>query len=173
MNPLSNEKGFTLVEILAAIVVFAFGMLALFRLQAATVVSNTTANEFTLAATFAQNRMEELMDTAYDSLADTNGDGTNMDADGDGIADDGNNFGLDKAGQGVADYCININAKTQTVTEPCPTTNPTPNDFRISQNIAVDQPLANTKTISVNVTWIDSKGKSHRYNLTSTKAVAY
>jgi len=173
MNPLNNEKGFTLVEILAAIVVFSFGMLALFRLQAATVVSNTTANEFTVAATIAQNRMETLMDTAYDSLTDRTGDGTNQDADGDGIADDGNNFGLDNTGDAASDECRTVNVKANTDTGGCAAALIPGITYQVSQNIAVDQPLANSKTISVVVTWKDSKGTTHKYNLISTKAVAY
>ncbi|MEN6440045.1 MAG: prepilin-type N-terminal cleavage/methylation domain-containing protein [Syntrophobacter sp.] len=179
MNPLCNEKGFTLVEILAAIVVFAFGMLALFKLQAATVVSNTNAHELTQAAAFAQNRLERIMTWPYDDpgsggsyLRDTNGNGTGQDANSDGIDDNGGNFGLDDTGA-AADDCITWDASTSAETGNCTDALTPGTQYRISHNIAVDQPLANTKTISVVVTWLDGKGKSHTYTLQSSKAVGY
>lgn len=181
MNPLRSEKGFTLVEILAAIVVFAFGMLALFKLQVATVTSNTKAHGLTQAAAFAQNRLETLMTWSYDDpgsgsttwLRDTNGNGTNQDTGvPDGIDDDGGNFGLDDTGTD-ADGCITWDTKTNAETGNCTDALTPGTQYRISHNIAVDQQLANTKTVSVIVTWLDGKGGSHSYTLQSTKAVGF
>jgi len=75
----SRREGFTLVEVLAAVVVFAFGVLALYRLQSAGVQSNTFSNDLTQAITLAQDRMELLMSLPYNNSdirqKDNNGDG--------------------------------------------------------------------------------------------------
>jgi len=82
----SRREGFTLVEVLAAVVVFAFGVLALYRLQSAGVQSNTFSNDLTQAITLAQDRMELLMSLPYNNSdvrqKDNNGDGDNGNADG-------------------------------------------------------------------------------------------
>ena len=60
-----NQRGFTLLEVVAAIVAFAFGSLALYRLQAATIMGNSFSNELTRGNALAQDRMERLMALPY------------------------------------------------------------------------------------------------------------
>ncbi len=200
--PFSNERGFTLVEILVAVVVFAFGMLALCRLQAASVVSNATSQELTQANVLAQGRMETIMSWLYDNpgnglpwLDDVTGDGTGKDLDED-ADDDSNNkgivpfifksadygFGINNTTADLtgitppsavtADGCITINAKTNAVSD-CSAALNRSVDFRIFHNIVVGQPIPTTKTFRVIVVWLDGKGAPHSTSLTSTKAVAY
>ena len=65
----SNEKGFSLVEILIAITVFAIGILAVGNMQIAAIKGNYFANDLTKATTLAQDRMEKLISLSYtDSL---------------------------------------------------------------------------------------------------------
>jgi len=61
----SNEKGFSLIEILIAITVFAIGILAVGGMQIAAIKGNSFANDLTKATTLAQDRMEELIGLSY------------------------------------------------------------------------------------------------------------
>jgi prepilin-type N-terminal cleavage/methylation domain-containing protein len=183
MKMLFEQKGFTLVEILAAIMVFAFGMLALYRLQAATLVSGSFSNEISQAAALGQDRMEVLMSRPYDRavidplLLDGDGDGTGQDTNEDGqddIAANGTEFGLDDEGA-AAEGCITIDARTNVVTNNCSAALRAGIDYRISHNIAVDQHYVGTRTIRVVVRWsgIQDKGSAatHSVSLTSVKAI--
>ncbi len=173
-----DQKGFTLLEVVAAIAVFAFGMLALFRLQGATAMSNSLSSEITQASVLAENRIETLMGWPYSDpggggnwLRDVNGDGTGKDGNGDGFDDGGNNFGLTKTGAN-ADGCITVNIQNNVVSD-CTAALVKGRDYRISHNVAVDQPLINNKTISVIVNWLDAKDLSHTVTLTSIKSGNY
>ena len=66
---ISDERGFSLIEILIAITVFAIGILAVGKMQIATIKGNSFANDLTKASTLAQDRMERLIGLSYtDSL---------------------------------------------------------------------------------------------------------
>jgi prepilin-type N-terminal cleavage/methylation domain-containing protein len=162
MMPLSNPKGFTLLEVLAAIMVFALGVLALYRLQAATVTSNAFSYEVTQASILAQGRMEELMGVTYDNLNDVDGDGEG---------------GLDDTGQpdpgnpaGAADSCMTVTVKADPTTHvlgyvvanDCTAALRPVVDYRIANNIALNDLLGNVTTIQVIATWVDSKRVTHR-----------
>ena len=56
-----NQSGFTLIEIMIAMVVFSIGLLGVAAMQIAAVKGNSSSNGLTEAATIAQNKMEELM----------------------------------------------------------------------------------------------------------------
>jgi len=73
----SNQQGFTLIEVMIAIVVLAIGILGVVTMQTSTTGFNSTAHALTGAATVAADRMEMLKALPYDdpSLQDTNGDG--------------------------------------------------------------------------------------------------
>jgi len=60
-----REKGFTLVEILIALTIFAIGMLAIANMQVWGIVGNATAKWHTEAATWASDRIERLMTLDY------------------------------------------------------------------------------------------------------------
>jgi len=55
------EKGFTLVEIMVAIVVLSIGFFAAASMQISAVSTNSSANHITEATNLAQSRLEELM----------------------------------------------------------------------------------------------------------------
>ena len=55
-----NNKGFTLIEILIAICILGFGLLATAQMQAMAIKGNAFANKTTMGSTLAQNKMEEL-----------------------------------------------------------------------------------------------------------------
>jgi type IV pilus assembly protein PilV len=74
----TTEKGFTLSEVLVAVVVLSLGLLGLARMHIAAIQVNTIASRLTQGTTLAQDRTERLMALSYDDamLADTTGQGT-------------------------------------------------------------------------------------------------
>jgi type II secretory pathway pseudopilin PulG len=59
-KPAAGEAGFTLVEALCAIVILAFGLIAVTNLLLVASTSNTTANMSTAATTLAAQQLENL-----------------------------------------------------------------------------------------------------------------
>ena len=57
----SHEQGFTLIEILLAVAVLSFGLLAVSSLQGSAIRGNLMALDRTEAVAWAQNQMEALM----------------------------------------------------------------------------------------------------------------
>jgi type IV pilus assembly protein PilV len=64
--PFSNSKGFTLIEVLIAMVVFLIGFLAVGAMQISAVNSNTHARMRTEATVLAADVAEQLMALPYD-----------------------------------------------------------------------------------------------------------
>jgi len=129
-----NQNGFTLIEVLITLVIFAFGILGMNAMQISAIKGNSKGRQVSEAATVAADYIEAflMMDYSDSDLNDDDGDGTNQDADSDGTDDDGGNFGLDDL------------------------TNPDGADDRngdgvndIFWNVAIDHPLPNTKTIKI------------------------
>jgi prepilin-type N-terminal cleavage/methylation domain-containing protein len=67
-----KEKGFTLVEVLIAVMVLAIAFLAMYQMQAMAVRGNETGNQVTIATMLAQDKMEEIRNTAYDNVISIN-----------------------------------------------------------------------------------------------------
>lgn len=143
MNSPKKEAGFTLMEILIAIAILAFGLLAVATMQAWSIKGNSQAIGITEGITLAQDKIEEFISLDYNhtDLSDTDNDGTTQDtAPDDGVDDDGGNFGLDNttgAGTAAADHTDSYGR------------------YNIYWNVAVDEPINNIKTIRVIVEWPD------------------
>jgi type IV pilus assembly protein PilV len=60
LNLHTESKGFTLIEVLITLVIMAVSLLALATLMATTTKSNSYGSHITEAATFAQDKLEEL-----------------------------------------------------------------------------------------------------------------
>ncbi len=67
-----NDAGFTMVEVLIALFIFVFGILALGSMQITAMRTNLRARQITEASTLATQQIERLMGTAYEDLADGN-----------------------------------------------------------------------------------------------------
>ena len=62
-----SEKGFTLIEILMALTIFSFGLLAIAGLQVSAIQSNSGANQKTAEALLAQGIMEDILSFPRDN----------------------------------------------------------------------------------------------------------
>jgi len=155
----TDEQGFTLIEILIAITVFAIGILAVGKMQITAIQGNSRANHLTEAATIAQSKMEELISLNYNDplLDDGDLDGTNQDADDDGIDDGGNDFGLNDNTVGNADGTDQYQAVGNL-------------KYNIFWNIAPDEPTTDTKIIRVIVTWRSHGGLTRNVSFDAVKA---
>jgi type IV pilus assembly protein PilV len=146
-----KQEGYSLVEILIAITVLAFGLMAVATMQVTAIKTNASASGMSQGLTLAQAKVEELMNLSYnhsDLLDDGGGinNGTGQDtAPDDGVDDDGGNFGLDDT-TGADGSEANDSRYT------------------IYWNIAVDEPVTNSKTIRVIVTWTE-RGRDKRIAL--------
>ena len=124
----SEEKGFTLVEVLIVICILTFGLLAVASMQTSSIIGNSLASDMTEATAYASERLEILNRLAFidynDSLLN--------DDDGDEVA------GLNHTGNG-ADHVD------------------TQGYYKIYWNISVNALPSNTKTVNVIVQW-ESRG---------------
>jgi type IV pilus assembly protein PilV len=62
----NDQKGFSLIEILIAMTIFAIGVLALAQMQVTAIRGNAFSSTTTDGTTLAQDRIERLMTTPYD-----------------------------------------------------------------------------------------------------------
>jgi prepilin-type N-terminal cleavage/methylation domain-containing protein len=134
----SRDKGFTLLEILIAIAILSFGLLAVATMQTTAIKGNSQAIGITEGVTLAQDKAEELMGQAYANLVDTDNDGTNQDINDDGVDEVGADlkFGLDDTGAAA-------DGSEATGT------------YTVYWNVAVDEPINNVKTVRIIVQWTD------------------
>jgi type IV pilus assembly protein PilV len=128
-----EQRGLTLLEVLVALAIFAFGMLGIAGLQAASMRGNATSIKMTTAVQLASQRVEELLNTAYDDddLADAQDDGAG---------------GLDNDTQTSADHSeLGVQAGDVGRT------------YDLFWNVVDDSPMDNVKTIRVIVAWQDQE----------------
>lgn len=57
---LRNEKGVTLLEVLVAMIILAFGVLSLAPMIVISMIGNSYSNQVTIADAIAQDRLEEI-----------------------------------------------------------------------------------------------------------------
>jgi len=68
MSFLKRSKGFSLIEVLIALVILAISLLALAGLMVTTTKNNSSGAHVTEAATFAQDKLEELKVTPWANI---------------------------------------------------------------------------------------------------------
>jgi type IV pilus assembly protein PilV len=69
MNQWKKEDGFTLIEILIALTIFAVGLLAIAALQTSAISMNSTSNKLTNLSTVAMDQIERLSALPYNDTA--------------------------------------------------------------------------------------------------------
>jgi prepilin-type N-terminal cleavage/methylation domain-containing protein len=67
-RPPAGEKGFTLLEVIIAISILTFGLLAVASMQLTAIRGNYNASNITEATTVAQDRLELFLSQPYDTL---------------------------------------------------------------------------------------------------------
>lgn len=150
----NNEKGFTLIEALVAMVILTIGIMTMYTMQISSIQGNSTASQITTAATSGANQIENIFAMDYTLLVDTDADGTNQDGNDDGIDDNVGNFGLQDA-----QCCPNGNDPAGIPIAGCTAKAdgcaPGPDGYAIYWNVAVDEPMPATKRVVVTVARTD------------------
>ncbi|MDH3213436.1 MAG: prepilin-type N-terminal cleavage/methylation domain-containing protein [Myxococcales bacterium] len=72
-NPKRGSQGFTLIEVMIALGIFAFGMVTLSSMQLHAMQGRSSGRHTTQAAAIAQTQMERLQQQAWASVAPTAG----------------------------------------------------------------------------------------------------
>jgi type IV pilus assembly protein PilV len=153
----NNNQGFTLIEIMIAMVIFVVGMLSVAAMQTSATKGNNTANRSTRAFTWCSDRMEVLMSLPYDDPnpddldagehSEDNGDFTQA---SDGIDNDYDGE-IDEVGEsGVVEIMWTV-VENDGITGAPP-------------------PPANTKSIAVTVSWRTPMGKQKSLTLNTVRA---
>jgi len=62
---LKKQDGFTLIEVLIAVTIFAIGLLAIAAMQTSAIRMNSTGNQLTELSTLGIDRLENLMSLPY------------------------------------------------------------------------------------------------------------
>jgi len=119
-----KEKGFTLIEVLIAISILTFGILAVAAMQVSAISGNHFASNVTGGTTWAQDKVEYLMSLPY------------------------NHADLQAGGHPPETHGI----------------------YTLYWNVAINDPINNTKTIGISVTWVD-KGITKSISLDYIKAI--
>ena len=144
---MKNEKGFSLLEVLIALVILALGLLALGNMQVMGIGGNASGQKITTATTLAQDALEGLTNVPYNTV--------DLRAAADGTAD---NFYTDypEFNNGFVDPC---NCKTFMGI-----------DYVRTYMVDRDYPVAGeTMTIQVTVTWNDQAGNPHSVTTASVR----
>jgi type IV pilus assembly protein PilV len=67
-NKMHDQSGFTLIEVMIAVVILAAGILALATMQIVSIRSNAFSTEMTYATMLAQSQFEQFRNMNYDSV---------------------------------------------------------------------------------------------------------
>jgi type IV pilus modification protein PilV len=82
----SQQNGFTLIEVMVALVVFVIGILGCYKMQVSFSSSSSRANNVAVASTWAQYLAEDLLAREYQDNNSTRTDALLLDRTGDGFA---------------------------------------------------------------------------------------
>jgi type II secretory pathway component PulJ len=101
-----QEAGFTLVEALCAIVILAFGLIAIANMMAVAATSNSVANQSTAATTLATQQLERLKSIPF-TLPNSNVQNPALNPGGD-LENDAAGFFLDSLNPQPGDPVVDI-----------------------------------------------------------------
>jgi len=85
-NTIRRQQGFTLIEVMIALVILAAGLLALMTMQIVSIKANAFSSEMTYASMLGQSRLEDLRNMGYDLVIAAGPDTLPVDATTKGIA---------------------------------------------------------------------------------------
>jgi type IV pilus modification protein PilV len=141
--PAASVAGFTLIEVLVAIVILVFGLLAVGSMQIAAIRGNFMGGNTSIALSLASEKMEDLLNKDFNhaDLADT---------------ETGNNGNLSTTASGQTDHEENISEEGMVGASAF---------YRRIWNIG-DQATPSIKNVRVIVTWENNK---HRISIASIK----
>jgi len=94
----ANQRGFTLIEALIAVVILVIGIVSLYAMQVGAIHGNARADSVSRLSSWASDRIEGILSdltdqVKFEELKDTSGDGTNC-LDNNGIDPSGHECGL-------------------------------------------------------------------------------
>ncbi len=146
---MQKQTGFTLIEVLIALTVFAVGILAIAAMQGTALRAAAGAEQLTRGRAAAKSTAERLLALPFDhpSLADRDGDG-------DSGLDDTTSSAAGMDGR-QADFALA----------------PDEGDLRVYWNVAESTPRSDAKTVRVLSLW-DERGQSRRARFTFIKTEA-
>ncbi|EMS80597.1 type IV pilus modification PilV family protein [Desulfotignum phosphitoxidans] len=99
-NTLQNENGFTLLEVLFALVIFSIGLLAVNAMTTMVIKSNYMSKNLTTAVHLAQNKLDALNAGPY------------ADVDNAGLPDELDLDAQEVAGAGIFDRSVSVTTST-------------------------------------------------------------
>jgi type IV pilus assembly protein PilV len=99
-NTLQNENGFTLLEVLFALVIFSIGLLAVNAMTTMVIKSNYMSKNLTTAVHLAQNKLDALNAGPY------------ADVDNAGLADELDLDAQEVAGAGIFNRSVTVTTST-------------------------------------------------------------
>lgn len=137
-----NNSGFTLIEVLVAMAIFAFGVLAVINMQLVATHTNLKARYMTEGIIVAQSKIEELISRNYDH-ADLK----------DELEDSSLTVGL-KASESLD--LLDHKDESHPL-------------YKLGWNVLDDSPFSGTKTVRVVVKW-SIKGVAYSFPLDMVKA---
>ncbi|MBN4054403.1 prepilin-type N-terminal cleavage/methylation domain-containing protein [Nitrospira defluvii] len=68
MKPVMSRNGFTLIEVLMAMLVLLISFLGLISMSTTAIRRNAAANKMTIATILAQDKLEEIRNTPYSGI---------------------------------------------------------------------------------------------------------
>ncbi|MDY0132897.1 MAG: prepilin-type N-terminal cleavage/methylation domain-containing protein [Desulforegulaceae bacterium] len=68
MKEIVKEKGFTLIEVMVALIIFSIGIIAVITLQISAVKANSNSYYYDLAINSMNNRIEKIIAQNYENL---------------------------------------------------------------------------------------------------------
>jgi type IV pilus assembly protein PilV len=138
---LSNQKGFTLLEILIAITILSVGLLALAEMTVYVIRSNAVGNKVTDATVMAQDKLEKLRNLAYSDTQLSNG-GDNNDVSTDIHSNTALFTSPDHTDTCDSSCSVTISKTPQRV-------------WNVADDMAFNTPASGMKTVTVIVGWKD------------------